>query len=208
MNFEMIKNRLNLEAIKNVHYTKHWNIWTGFLHIPFNGFKESFDESDIVLNETATKKIVNSLDSKFIKSYIVMLIQHCERFEKERNAIIKRRQRLKKNLMQIVQSTDDGEQSDSSSSEDLESWVWMTEFIKLMGSARHAEDLEDVVFNEETTKRVFDMLEDSNDKTGKNLTIKKFIVMLIENCERFEKERNDHTSRHQNMKDKLRNIVS
>jgi len=203
MKFGIIKNNLNLGAIKEISFKKHWSIWTGFLHLPFTGIKQSFDESDIVLNETATKKIVNSLDSKSIKSYIVMLIKHCERFERERNSIIKRRRNLKKNLMQIVQSTNDTEQSDSSSSEDLESWEWMTDFIKLMGNAE--ENLDDVTITEETTKQVFDMLEDDSEK---NLAIKKFIVMLIENCERFEKERNDHTSRHQNMKDKLREIVT
>lgn len=203
MNFGTIKNKLKLDRIKNISFTKHWSIWTGFAYFIFTGVPESFDESDIVLNETATKKIVNSLESVYIKSYIVMLIKHCEGFEKGRNAIIKRRKNFRNNLIQIVQSTNDSNEQSDDSSEELESWGWMTDFIELMGSAE--ENLEDVDFTEETTKKVFDMLDDDSEKT---LAIKKFIVMLIENCERFEKERNEQTSRHENMKDKLRNIVS
>ena len=38
--------------------------------------------------------------------------------------------------------------------------------------------------------------------------MKKFIIMLIDNCEKFEKERDEQNSRREEMKRKLREAVS
>ena len=86
----------------------------------------------------------------------------------------------------------------------------MTDFLELMstdsGSDSDSDNEADaVVFTEESTKKVFGMLEGDD---SKNMAIKKFIVMLIDNCEKFEKERNEQDTRREEMKRKLREAVS
>jgi len=153
--------------------------------------------------------VLDRNNSKFIKSYIIMLIGHCEKFERERNTSISSRKQLKNDILELV-SGGGSKEEDSEEKKHLESWKWMTDFLELMstdsGSDSDSDNEADaVVFTEESTKKVFDMLEGDD---SKNMAIKKFIIMLIDNCEKFEKDRNEQDARREEMKRKLRETVS
>ena len=211
MSFEVIKRNLQLKNIVKIR-PRHWSIMTGFLQLMYRDIDE-IDAETIALNEASVKKIMKVLDkdqNKFIKSYIIMLIGHCERFEKERDTSIFDRTQLKNNILEVVKGGGSKEATPKAVSGDLESWKWMTDFLDLMstdsGSDSDSDNEADtVIFTEESTKKVFDMLEGHD---SKNMAIKKFIIMLIDNCEKFEKERDEQNSRREEMKRKLREAVS
>jgi hypothetical protein len=210
MSFEVIKRNLKLENVVRIR-PRHWTWTTGFAQLLWRDIDE-IDAATIALNEASAKKIMKVLDknkSKFVKSYIIMLIGHSEKFERERNTSISSRKQLKNDILEVVSGGGSKENEDETS-EDLESWKWMTDFLELMstdsGSDSESDSEADVVtFTEESTKKVFDMLE-GND--SKNMAIKKFIVMLIDNCEKFEKERNEQDARREEMKRKVKEALS
>ena len=212
MSFKVIKRNLKLDKVVKIR-PRHWTWTTGFLQLLYRDIDE-IDASSIALNEVSAKKIMKVLDkskSKFVKSYIIMLIEHCEKFERERNTSILTRKQLKNNILEAVSGGGNkGDEDKAPPKEDLESWKWMTDFLELMSTYSGSDsdsdnEVDAVVFTEESTKKVFDMLE-GND--SKNMAIKKFIVMLIDNCEKFEKERKEEYARREEMKRKLREVVS
>ena len=212
MSFEVIKRNLKLENVVKIR-PRHWTWATGFLQLLYRDIDE-IDAATIALNEASAKKIMKVLDknkSKFVKSYIIMLIGHCEKFERQRNTSISSRKQLKNDILEVVSGGGSKEEdSEASPQEDFESWKWMTDFLELMstdsGSDSDSDNEADaVVFTEESTKKVFDMLEGDD---SKNMAIKKFIIMLIDNCEKFEKDRNEQDARREEMKRKLRETVS
>ena len=210
MSFEVIKKNLKLENVLKIR-PRHWTWATGFLQLLYRDIDE-IDAASIALNEASVKKIMKVLDrnkSKFVKSYIIMLIGHCEKFERERNTSISSRKQLKNNILEVVSGGGNKEDSDSSHQEDLESWKWMTDFLELVSTDSGSDSDSDneanaVIFTEESTRKVFDMLEGDD---SKNMAIKKFIIMLIDNCEKFEKERNEQNALREKMKRKLREAV-
>ena len=218
MDFEKIKNNLNFDNLKKININnikKKWHWTSGFIYGFFKK-DDDFTIDNIDFNQKTTTNVIafinNNIDNKNenenidyinIRNYIISLIRHCEYYEKQRNEKMAIKNKLIQSIKNII--SEKNIILNTNENIDLESHKWINDFLKLNNNFTYDNSVV-VLCNEEATTHIFEILDKYG--TEKDIMIKQFIIMVIDNYIKFEKEINEINSSCKKLKEYIKSIIT
>jgi|694.fasta_scaffold121714_4 hypothetical protein len=215
MDFEIIKNNLNFDNLKKINIDnikKKWHWSSGFLYVFFKK-DDDFTIDNIDFNQKTTTNVItfinDNIDNKNenidyinIRNYVISLIRHCEYYEKQRNHKMFIKNKLIQDIKNIISKTNIILPNHENI--DLESHKWITDFLKLNNNFTYDNSIS-VNCDEKATADIFEILDKHG--TEKDIMTKQFIIMVIDNYIKFEKEINEIDSSSKKIKEYITSII-
>jgi hypothetical protein len=215
MDFEIIKNNLNFDNLKKINIDnikKKWHWSSGFLYVFFKK-DDDFTIDNIDFNQKTTTNVItfinDNIDNKNenidyinIRNYVISLIRHCEYYEKQRNHKMFIKNKLIQDIKNIISKTNIILPNHENI--DLESHKWITDFLKLNNNFTYNNSIS-VNCDEKATADIFEILDKHG--TEKDIMTKQFIIMVIDNYIKFEKEINEIDSSSKKIKEYIKSII-
>ena len=216
MDFKIIKNNLNFDNLKKINIDnikKKWHWSSGFLYVFFKK-DDDFTIDNIDFNQKTTTNVItfinDNIDNKNenidyinIRNYVISLIRHCEYYEKQRNHKMFIKNKLIQDIKNIVSETNIILPNNEDI--DLESHKWITDFLKLNNNFTYDNSIS-VNCDEKATADIFEILDKHG--TEKDIMTKQFIIMVIDNYIKFEKEINEIDSICKKKKEYIKSIIN